>query len=119
MDRRQFIQLIAGLGLAQMVPSEPLFPTGEVISGDITVDTVAKTISISPDAGSYRVLELHQHLAELFDSPALMVEEAPTMRVTDCIVEVQSPWKLDASTVEHLYDGAIVQGNELYASVGG
>lgn len=82
--------------------------------------TVAVTGDIRWTSGSnYTVVELHRFLGDLADDEQAAGDDlvditSPTPSVregTDNFVSLNSPYNIDDTTAEHLYDGSIVQDN--------
>lgn len=72
------------------------------------------------------VIELHRALQDYADDASSsgddeldITDTNPTDRSTDNIITLNSPWNIDATAAEHLYDGSIIQGggDEIYDGI--
>lgn len=67
---------------------------------------------------NYTVLELHRFLQDLADNASTsgddllsITDSDPSNRSTDNIITLNSPYNIDDTAAEHLYDGSITQSN--------
>lgn len=76
--------------------------------------------------GYYTVLELHRYLQDLADNASesdddlmSIVRPNPSERSTDNIITLLSPYNIDDTTAEHLYNGSITQddGDTVYSGL--
>jgi len=95
------------------------------IGDDFSV-SVAGDIRHVSGATTYTVLELHRWLQNLADDPAAsgndyldITSATPSERSTDNIITLNSPYNIDATAAEYLYDGSISQGGgaEMYSGL--
>lgn len=102
------------------------------VAADWTVDRQTGNIRyIGDDHGgaspSYAtVIELHRALQDLADDASSsgddeldITDPTPTDRSTDNIITLNSPYNIDATASEHLYDGSIIQngGDDIYDGI--
>ena len=82
--------------------------------------------NVGDGSGPYTVLELHRYLQDLADQAASSGDDLlditsinPSDRSTDNIITVNSPYNIDGTFAEHLYDGSITQGggDEVYSGL--
>ena len=69
-------------------------------------------------AGYYTVIEFHRFLQDLADDASAsgddlldITDDTPSDRSTDNIITVFSPYNIDQTLSEHLYDGSIIQND--------
>jgi len=76
--------------------------------------------------GPYTVLELHRYLQDLADAASSSGDDLlditsgnPSDRSTDNIITLNSPYNIDDTMAEHLYDGSITQagGDTVYSGL--
>lgn len=82
--------------------------------------------NVGAGSGPYTVLELHRYLQDLADQAAASGDDLlditsvnPSERSTDNIVTLNSPYNIDGTLAEHLFDGSITQlaGNTVYSGL--
>lgn len=85
------------------------------IADDFSVNT-AGDIRYTGTTANYTVLELHRWLQDLADDAAAsgndlldITDGTPSERSTDNIITLNSPYNIDDTAAEHLYDGSIAQ----------
>lgn len=93
--------------------------------------TIAADISVAANGNirytgsgtNYTVIQLHRFLADLADDAVASGDDlmdityaTPSERSTDNIITLLSPYNIDATLAQHLYDGSIIQtnGDEIY-----
>jgi len=93
------------------------------VNGNIRYTGAAHTIS---GAGYYTVIQLHRFLQDLADDASSsgddlldITDSTPSDRSTDNIITLNTPYNIDDTAAEHLYDGSIIQtsGDEIYDGV--
>ena len=93
------------------------------VNGNIRYTGAAHTIA---GAGYYTVIQLHRFLQDLADDASSsgddlldITDSTPSDRSTDNIITLNTPYNIDDTAAEHLYDGSIIQtsGDEIYDGV--
>ena len=93
------------------------------VNGDIRYTGTAHGVAA---AGYYTVIELHRFLQDLADDASSSGDDllditgsTPSDRSTDNIITLNSPYNIDDTAAEHLYDGSIIQagGNTIYDGI--
>lgn len=87
------------------------------IADDISV-AANGNIRYTGSTANYTVLELHRFLQDLADNASSsgddlldITDSNPSARSTDNIITLNSPYNIDDTLAEHLYDGSITQAN--------
>lgn len=95
------------------------------IEDDFSV-AVNGDIRYTGGAANYTVLELHRFLQDLADNASSsgddlldITDSNPSARSTDNIVTLNSPYNIDDTAAQHLYDGSITQdgGDTVYSGL--
>jgi hypothetical protein len=86
------------------------------IGDDFSVSSAGDIRHVS-GSSTYTVLELHRWLQDLADNASSSGDDimditvaTPSERSTDNIITLNSPFNIDDTAAEYLYDGSIVQG---------
>ena len=101
------------------------------IADDFSIDSSGNIRYIGADhgqngAGYYTVIEFHRWLEGLADDAVAsgddlidITKDTPSDRSTDNIITLNSPYNIDSTASEHLYDGSIIQsdGDEIYDGI--
>ena len=77
------------------------------------------TTGVATQAASYAtVIQFHRWLQALADDPEFsgddeldIIDKSPSARSTDNIITLTNGFNVDATAIEHLYDGSITQGS--------
>ncbi len=87
------------------------------IASDISV-AANGDIRYTGGGTNYTVIELHRYLQDLADNAASsgddlldITDSTPSDRSTDNIITLLSPYNIDDTLAQHLYDGSIIQDN--------
>jgi len=95
------------------------------IASDFTVATNGDVRYVGaahgdPTAGYYTVIEFHRWLADLADDAVASATSSdflditfstPSERQTDNIIQLFSPYNIDQTAAEHLFDGSVIQNS--------
>ena len=96
------------------------------IADDISVDISGNFRWTGAAATTYTVLEFHRYIGDLMDDDQAsgddlldITSETASDRSTDQIITLISPFNIDDSLAEHLYDGSITQngGDDVYSGL--
>jgi len=94
--------------------------------GDDFSIAVNGDIRYTGTTANYTVIEFHRWLQDLADDAAAsgddimdITVETPSDRSTDNIITLLSPYNIDDTAAQHLYDGSIIQngGNTIYDGI--
>lgn len=92
------------------------------IASDISV-AANGDIRYTGSSANYTVIQLHRFLQDLADDAVAAADDylditdtTPSERSTDNIITLLSPYNIDDTLAQHLYDGSIIQdgGNTIY-----
>jgi hypothetical protein len=95
------------------------------IANDISV-ALNGDIRYTGSGDNYKVIELHRFLQDLADDEAAsgddlisIISSDPSSRSTDNIIEIKSPYNIDDTLAQHLYDGSVIQagGDTIYDGI--
>lgn len=95
------------------------------IATDISV-AANGDIRYTGSTANYTVIEFHRFLQDLADDASSsgddlldITDDTPSERSTDNIITLYSPYNIDDTLAEHLYDGSITQagGDEVYSGL--
>jgi len=95
------------------------------IASDFSVNG-SGDIRYTGSGDNYSVLELHRWLQNLADDPTAtgddlidITSETPSERFTDNYIQLNAPYNVDDTAVQHVYDGSIVQagGDTIYDGI--
>lgn len=95
------------------------------ILDDISI-TASGDIRYEGTTENYTVIALHRILQDLADDAVAtsnewldITDDTPSARSTDNIIEILSPYNIDDTLAQHLYDGSIIQsgGDEVYDGI--
>src|SRR3990167_6976952 len=87
------------------------------IQDDFSV-SVTGDIRYTGSTANYTVIELHRWLGDLMDDAQAagndildITDATASERSTDNIITLKSPFNIDDTAAQHLYDGSIIQAN--------
>lgn len=87
------------------------------IGDDFSISAIGD-IRYTGTTTNYTVIELHRWLGDLMDDAQAsgndildITDATASERSTDNIIELKSPYNIDDTAAEHLYDGSIIQSN--------
>ena len=95
------------------------------IADDITV-AANGDVRYSGTTTNYTVIEFHRFLQDLADNASSsgddlldITDDTPSERSTDNIITLYSPYNIDDTLAQHLYDGSIIQegGDTIYDGI--
>lgn len=95
------------------------------IADDISV-AINGDVRYTGTTANYTVIELHRFLQDLADDAVAspddlldITDDTPSDRSTDNIITLLSPYNIDDTLAQHLYDGSIIQlgGNTIYDGI--
>jgi hypothetical protein len=87
------------------------------ISSDLNIEYSAKIIRhVGDNDNTYSLLDLYEWLKYQFDEDAI-VNDIPIVAETPQIIELKDSFRIDAGCAEHITDGTIIQGDEVYTNV--
>jgi hypothetical protein len=95
------------------------------IASDISV-AANGDIRYTGSGTNYTVIELHRYLGDLMDNAQASGDDVlditsatASQRSTDNIITLNSPYNIDDTLAQHLYDGSIIQnnGDEIYDGI--
>ena len=95
------------------------------IADDFSID-VSGNIRYTGSGANYTVLALHRFLQDLADDAQAagddlidITSSTPSDRSTDQIITLNSPYNIDDTCAEHLYDGSVTQngGDDVYSGL--
>jgi hypothetical protein len=122
MDRRSAFRGILFLATAPaIIKVETLMklkPTSRIakISSNFNIEYSAKIIRYTGNGNNFTLSELYEWLQYQFDSDGVM-DDIPMVAETPHMYELKDSFKIDVGCAEHLTDGTIIQGDEMYTSV--
>ena len=96
------------------------------IQDDFAIDAAGAITWVGGGSNNYTVLALHRWLQDLADDAQAGVGDlidittgTPSERSTDNIITLNSPFNINDTAAQHLYDGSITQksGDEIYAGL--
>lgn len=96
-----------------------------ITDGEYTI-SAAGAIRVDTLVANHTVLELHRWLQDKADDASYtgddvldITDDTPSDRSTDNIITLNSPYNIDDTTAESLYDGSITQtgGDEVYSGL--
>lgn len=119
LNRRQFIK---GLLSATAIASIPVDTLEAFYSGKSNIlDTEFLRVDLDKKLiqpkSEFSLSKFYRELEDIWNKPEMMDEGIPMVRHTDNMFKMVNDWRICPTSMAHLSDGSLTQGDELWWSV--